>query len=164
MLQYLEQTGGYSYLIVDQKMVDASSVIAGYIKKNLTIGGGSIADLATAIGCDATTLQATMDAWNACVDAKEDKEFGRTSFANKLDTENFYAIKIAPGVHHTMGGIEINTNAEVIDTKGNVIPGLFAAGEVTGGVHGANRLGGNAVADFTVFGRIAGASAAANVK
>ena len=160
----LAQTGGYAYLIVDQKMVDASSVIAGYIKKNLTIGGGEIADLAKAIGCDATTLQNTMDAWNACIDAKEDKEFGRTSFANKLDTAPYYAIKIAPGVHHTMGGVEINTNAEVIDTKGNVIPGLFAAGEVTGGVHGANRLGGNAVADFTVFGRIAGASAAAFVK
>ena len=63
-----------------------------------------------------------------------------------------------------MGGIEINTNAEVIDTNGNVIPGLYAAREVTGGVHGANRLGGNAVADFVVYGRIAGTSAAANVK
>ena len=65
-----------------------------------------------------------------------------------------------PGVHHTMGGIKINDNAEVINTDGDVIPGLFAAGEVTGGVHGNNRLGGNAVADFTIFGRIAGQAAA----
>ena len=71
----------------------------------------------------------------------------------------FYAVKIAPGIHHCMGGVKINTNAEVVGTDGNVIPGLFAAGEVTGGVHGGNRLGGNAVADFVVFGRIAGDSA-----
>ena len=63
-------------------------------------------------------------------------------------------------VHHTMGGLVIDTNTEVLDTDNNVIPGLFAAGEVTGGVHGANRLGGNAVADFVVFGRIAGTQAA----
>ena len=68
---------------------------------------------------------------------------------------------MAPGVHHTMGGLKINTNTEVLDTSGNVIPGLYAAGEVTGGVHGANRLGGNAVADIIVFGRIAGQQAAA---
>lgn len=160
----LAQTGGYAYLIVDQKMVDASSVVAGYIKKNLTIGGGDIAELAKAIGCDEATLQATMDAWNTCVANKADPEFNRTSFAKPLDTAPYYAIKLAPGVHHTMGGIQINTNAEVLGTDGNVISGLYAAGEVTGGVHGANRLGGNAVADFVVFGRIAGQSAAANVK
>ncbi|MBQ2597124.1 MAG: FAD-binding protein, partial [Oscillospiraceae bacterium] len=67
---------------------------------------------------------------------------------------------VQPGIHHTMGGIKINEDAQVIDTEGNVIAGLFAAGEVTGGVHGNNRLGGNAVADFTIFGRIAGTSAA----
>ena len=87
------------------------------------------------------------------------EEFGRTSFANPLDTAPYYAIKVTAGIHHTMGGLKINTNTEVLKADGSVIPGLFAAGEVTGGVHGANRLGGNAVADFTVFGRIAGAAA-----
>ena len=76
-----------------------------------------------------------------------------------LDTAPYYAIKVTAGVHHTMGGLTINTNTEVLKEDGTVIPGLFAAGEVTGGVHGANRLGGNAVADFTVFGRIAGKAA-----
>ena len=104
-----------------------------------------------------------MEAWNACVEAKEDKDFGRVSFANPLDQAPYYAIKVQPGIHHTMGGIKINSAAQVIDTEGNVIAGLFAAGEVTGGVHGNNRLGGNAVADFTIFGRIAGQSAAAFV-
>ena len=73
----------------------------------------------------------------------------------------FYAIQIAPGIHHTMGGVKIDTSAEVISTEGTVIPGLFAAGEVTGGVHGGNRLGGNAVADIVIFGRIAADSAVA---
>ena len=71
----------------------------------------------------------------------------------------YYAVKVAPGVHHTMGGVEINTSAQVISTQGEAIPGLFAAGEITGGVHGGNRIGGNAVADIVVFGRIAGNSA-----
>ena len=90
---------------------------------------------------------------------KNDPDFGRTSFANPLNTAPYYAIKVTAGVHHTMGGLTINTNTEVLKEDGTVIPGLFAAGEVTGGVHGANRLGGNAVADFTVFGRIAGKAA-----
>ena len=64
------------------------------------------------------------------------------------------------GVHHTMGGLMINTDTEVLKADGTAIAGLYAAGEVTGGVHGANRLGGNAVADFVVFGRIAGEEAA----
>ena len=105
-----------------------------------------------------------MEKWNAAVAAGVDEEFGRTSFAEPLDTAPYYAIKVSPGVHHTMGGLKINTNTEVLDTKDQVIPGLFAAGEVTGGVHGANRLGGNAVADIVVFGRIAGANAAAYAK
>ena len=108
---------------------------------------------------DGAALAETMNTWNGYVEAKNDPDFGRTSFANKLDTAPYYAIKVTAGVHHTMGGLKINTNTEVLKADGSVIPGLFAAGEVTGGVHGANRLGGNAVADFTVFGRIAGAAA-----
>ena len=76
-----------------------------------------------------------------------------------LSQAPFYAIKIAPGIHHTMGGVHIDTDARVIDKDGNPIPGLFAAGEVVGGVHGGNRLGGNAVADVVVFGKIASESA-----
>lgn len=153
------QPGGYAYLIVDQKMVDASSVIAGYISSGKTVSGETLEELAANLEMDADTLVATMETWNAAVAAHEDAEFGRTSFAEALDTAPYYAIKVGPAVHHTMGGVKINTNAEVIDTNGDVIPGLYAAGEVTGGIHGGNRLGGNAVADFVVFGRIAGASA-----
>lgn len=154
------QPGGFAWLIVDKKMYDASAVIQGYVKKGLTVEGETLEDLAAAMEVDAEALIATMEKWNACVEARKDEEFGRTSFAQKLDEGTYYAVKVAPGVHHTMGGLKINTNTEVLDTEGNAIAGLFAAGEVTGGVHGANRLGGNAVADIIVFGRIAGQNAA----
>ena len=159
----IAQPGSYSYLIVDQAMADASSVIQGYISKGYTIEGADYAELAANLDIDPTVFEQTMNDWNACVEAKEDPEFGRTSYANPLNTAPYYAIKVTAGIHHTMGGLKIDPAAEVLDTEGNVIPGLFAAGEVTGGVHGANRLGGNAVADFTVFGRIAGQSAAAYI-
>ena len=155
----IAQTGSYSWLVVDQAMVDASSVIQGYIKKGYTVTGETYEELGKAMGVDETAFAETMNTWNGYVEAKNDPDFGRTSFANPLDTAPYYAIKVTAGVHHTMGGLTINTNTEVLKEDGTVIPGLFAAGEVTGGVHGANRLGGNAVADFTVFGRIAGQAA-----
>ena len=155
----IAQTGSYSWLVVDQAMADASSVIQGYIKKGYTVTGSTYEELGKAMGVDEAAFAETMKTWNGYVEAKNDPDFGRTSFANPLNTAPYYAIKVTAGVHHTMGGLKINTNTEVLKADGSVIPGLFAAGEVTGGVHGANRLGGNAVADFTVFGRIAGAAA-----
>lgn len=155
----IAQTGSYSWLVVDQAMVDASSVIQGYIKKGYTVTGETYEELGKAMGVDEAAFAETMEKWNGYVEAKNDPDFGRTSFANPLNTAPYYAVKVTAGVHHTMGGLKINANTEVLNEKGEVIPGLFAAGEVTGGVHGANRLGGNAVADFTVFGRIAGAAA-----
>ena len=153
-----------AWLVVDQSMVDKSAVIAGYIKSGYTVTGATYEELAKAMGVDEATFTSTMNTWNQAVEAKSDAEFGRTSFANPLATAPYYAIKITPAVHHTMGGIVINLKAEVLNEKGEAISGLYAAGEVTGGVHGANRLGGNAVADFVVFGRISGQSAADNAK
>ena len=160
----IAQTGSYSWLIVDQAMADASTVIQGYIKKGYTFSGDTYEALGEAIGVDGAALSDTMNTWNGYVEAKNDPDFGRTSFAKPLNTAPYYAIKVTAGVHHTMGGLKIDTNTQVLDDAGNVIPGLFAAGEVTGGVHGANRLGGNAVADIVVFGRIAGAAAAEYAK
>lgn len=156
----IEQPGGFAYLIVDSKMVEKSNVIKGYIKKGYTVSGESVEDLAKNIEVDANNLVETLDKWNQAVTNKEDVEFGRKNFADTLDTAPYYAIKVSPGVHHTMGGLKINDHAEVLKEDGSVIKGLFAAGEITGGVHGNNRLGGNAVADIVVFGRIAGTSAA----
>ena len=156
----IAQPGSYSWLIVDQAMADASSVIQGYIKKGYTKTGATYEELAKELDVDPTTFANTMETWNSYVEAKNDPDFGRTSFANPLNNGPYYAIKVTAGVHHTMGGVTINSATEVLKEDGTVIPGLFAAGEVTGGVHGANRLGGTAVADFVVFGRIAGESAA----
>ncbi len=160
----LKQPGGFVWLIVDQNMADKSGVIAGYIKKGYAKPGKTLEELAKTIGVNEANLKATLNTWNGYVASKKDPEFNRTSFTNTLDKAPYYAIKVSPAVHHTMGGIQINEKAEVLNKEKKVIKNLFAAGEVTGGVHGANRLGGNAVADFVVFGRISGQSAAANAK
>lgn len=111
---------------------------------------------------DPAALQKTVDEFNAAVDKKVDEKFGRKAdmLTSKIQKGPFWAAFSSMAVHHTMGGVRIDTSARVIDLEGKVIPGLYAAGEVTGGIHGSNRVGGNAVLDIHVFGRIAGASAA----
>ena len=156
----IAQPGSFSWLVVDQKMVDASSVIQGYINRGLMISGETYEELAGNLGIPADAFAATMATWNGYVAEKNDPDFGRTSFAAPLDTAPYYAVKVTAGIHHTMGGLKIDTETHVLKEDGTIIPGLFAAGEVTGGVHGGNRLGGNAVADIVVFGRIAGEMAA----
>ena len=160
----LKQTGAYAFIIFDQKLVDEVALTKKFIAGGYTMTGETYEELAKAMGMDEEAAQnfvQTMETWNASVAEGEDKEFGRKGVDQDLSVAPFYAIKIAPGIHHTMGGIKINTEAQVISTEGEVIPGLFACGETTGGIHGGNRVGGNAVADFTIFGRIAGQSAAA---
>ena len=158
----IEQPESYAWLIADEGMAAESTVIEKYVSKGLMTKCETVADLAKLMGVDEATVQESLDTWKAACDAEKDEAFGREGYAALLTDMShppYYAVKIAPGIHHCMGGVKINTDAEVIDTDGNVIPGLYAAGEVTGGVHGGNRLGGNAVADFVVFGRIAGENA-----
>ncbi len=120
----------------------------------------TLEDLAKQIGVDPANFVKSVEEFNANVDSKTADEFGRTLYQWKIDKAPYYAGARVPTVHHTMGGIEIDTETHAIGTNGNIIPGLYAAGEVTGGIHGSNRLGGNALADINVFGRIAGANAA----
>ncbi len=161
----LQQTGGYAYIVFDQNLVDHNKSAQQYIDLGMASTGATYEELAANMGLEGDAIDAfveTMNTWNAAVAAGVDEEFGRDNGMDAdLSTAPFYAIKIAPGIHHTMGGIKINTETEVISTEGEVIPGLYAAGETTGGVHGGNRIGGNAVCDFVVFGRIAGLNAAA---
>ena len=158
----IQQTDGEAWLILDQKMVDGAAVYQGYVNSGYAKTGKTIEELAQNINVDPATLAETMKNWAEIYANKVDPEFGRTSFSaeNALDQAPYYAILVKPGIHHTMGGLKINTNTEVLNEKGEVISGLFAAGEVTGGIHGANRLGGTAVTDIIVFGQIAGENAA----
>ena len=161
----LEQEGSYAYIIFDQRIVDDLASCKKYIDAGLTVQADSYEDLAKEMGLSeeaSANFVETMNRWNESVANGVDEEFGRNNgMDGDLSTAPYYAIKIAPGVHHTMGGLKIDTTTQVLDENGQAIPGLFAAGEVTGGVHGANRIGGNAVCDFVVFGRIAGDSATA---
>ncbi len=160
----LAQEGQYAYILFDQHLRDNLKAIEKYVTNGLTVQADTIEELAEKLSIDPATLAKTLADWNEAVKTQNDAAFGRTTGMNAdLSTPPYYAIQIAPGIHHTMGGVKINTSAEVINTEGNVIPGLFAAGEVTGGVHGGNRLGGNAVADIVIFGRIAAESAVAYV-
>ena len=161
----LAQEGQYAYILFDQNLRDHLKAIEKYVKADLTKQADTIEGLAEQLGIDPAVLAKTLADWNEVVKNQRDPEFGRTTGMNAdLTTPPYYAIKIAPGIHHTMGGVKIDVAAQVINTEGKPIPGLFAAGEVTGGVHGGNRLGGNAVADIVIFGRIAAQSAINYVK
>ena len=156
----LEQTGKSAFLVFDQEVREKLGAINGYVRKGFTVEGATVEELAKKIGVDAKGLVDTMAKYNGYVKAGEDKDFGKTALPRELVKAPFYAIEVSPAVHHTMGGVRINTNAEVLTADGKVIPGLFAAGEITGGVHGANRIGGNAVTDITVYGKTARENAA----
>lgn len=118
--------------------------------------GDTLEELCEKINVPVENLRATLEDFNKCVDGEKKDDFGRTLYSTKLTKGPYVATPRKVSVHHTMGGLKINEKAEVLDANNNVIKGLYAAGEVTGGIHGANRLGGNAVADITIFGTIAG--------
>ncbi|WP_319562568.1 flavocytochrome c [Marispirochaeta sp.] len=156
----LAQEGETAFLLFDQGVRDSLAAIEKYANSGLLTEGSSLEELATAMDMDAAVLEETVAAYNSYVAAGTDPDYGRANMPRQLTTAPYYMVEVGPAVHHTMGGIKIDTEARVIDKDGTPVPGLYAAGEVTGGVHGANRLGGNAMADITTFGRIAGLSAA----
>lgn len=154
----LDQEGGTAFLVFDDQVRESLKAIEGYIEKGL-VTEGTAEEVAEALGMNTENFVASIEKFNEGVAAGD--EFGRENLEITFDPAGtFYAIEITPAVHHTMGGLKINTDAQVISVDGEAIPGLFAAGECTGGVHGGNRLGGNALADIIVFGRIAGQGAA----
>ncbi|WP_430875545.1 flavocytochrome c [Gilliamella sp. G0441] len=150
----------YSYILFDQQVRDENKAVEEYVSNDLVVQADSITELANKLSIDANNLSKTIERYNQFVMNKQDEDFGRTTgMRHPINTAPFYAIKIAPGVHHTMGGVTINTETQVLDNDKHVIKGVFAAGEVVGGVHGANRIGGNAVADIIIFGMQAGKKA-----
>jgi len=163
----MEQTDSYMWVIVDKNSYPTGDTknnfnesIDDLVKAGRAFKADTLEDLAKQIGVDPVAFVKSVETFNKAVDGTAKDEFGRTLFDKKIDTAPFYAGARVPTVHHTMGGVSINANAQVIDANGNVIKGLYAAGEVTGGLHGTNRLGGNALADINVFGKIAGKNAA----
>lgn len=155
----LNQKGKSAFLIFDEGIRTKLKAADGYVKKGFAVEG-TLEEIAAKIGTDAKTLEATLNKYNEAVRNKVDSEFNKKTLPKELTGTKYYAIEVSPAVHHTMGGVRINTNAEVLGKNGRPIKGLYAAGEVTGGIHGANRIGGNAVADITIFGKIAGENAA----
>ena len=164
----LEQTGSCCWLIstkgnneLDENNLNAYGLSLDYLLESGKVYmADTLEELAAQINMDPAALTETIAKFNEAVDKGYDEEFGRTLFApdSKIEEGPFYACRRAPAVHHTMGGVEIDSDTRVYNTDGAVIPGLYACGEVTGGIHGANRVGGNAITDAITFGRIAGQS------
>lgn len=151
-----------AYLIFDAGVKERAKAIEFYEQQGYVVEGESIEALADELDIPADKLEETLKTWNADVKAQDDTAFGRTTgMDNDLSKAPYYAIKIAPGIHYTMGGVKINKETQVLNKDGKAITGLYAAGEVTGGLHGENRIGGNSVGEIIVFGRQAGVQAAA---
>jgi fumarate reductase flavoprotein subunit len=156
----LQQKGQSAFMIFDEGIRKSLKQIDGYFHLELVREGATPEALAAKIGVPADAFKTTLEAYNQAVETKNDAEFKRPDMPRPVKTPKFYAIEIAPGIHYTMGGLKINGETQVINKEGKPIPGFFAAGEVTGGVHGNNRLGGNSISETITFGRIAGANAA----
>ncbi len=163
----MEQTDSSMWVIVDKHSYPTGDTVNNFnesidslVESGRAFKADTLEELAELIGVDPVNFVKSVETFNQAVEGSVKDQFGRTLFADKIDTAPFYAGARVPTVHHTMGGVEINVNAQVVNAGGEAIKGLYAAGEVTGGIHGSNRLGGNALADITVFGRIAGESAA----
>ncbi len=158
----LEQPEKYAYLIFDKRIMDKMEALQQDYEMGIVTEGETPEALAQELGIPEDVFAAEVESWNAAVASGNDAAFERTTGMGTLRDGPWYAIKVSPAVHYTMGGVKINTNTEVLREDDSVIANLYAAGEVTGGVHGGNRLGGNAVCDIMVFGRQAGKLAAAN--
>lgn len=155
----------YAYIVFDEHVRAKNKAADEYIARGLVTSASSPRELADKLGIDYHAFLATLERYNGFVEKQHDEDFGRTTALRAPINEGpFHAIRIAPGVHHTMGGVTINTQTEVLNAQRQVIPGAYAAGEVVGGLHGGNRIGGNAVADIIVFGSLAGHQAAARAK
>ncbi|MDO4548038.1 MAG: flavocytochrome c [Clostridia bacterium] len=168
----LDQEGQTYWIVVNsvrypsRDYVDNNgATIANMVAQGSVIEADTLEELAEKTGMSAENLISAIDNYNAIVRGELEDELGFVA-NNQADVEMtegpWYACRKVATVHHTMGGLKINTDTQVIDTDGNVISGLYAAGEVTGGIHGSNRLGGNAIADCMTYGKRAGEVAAAN--
>ena len=165
------QTDAYMWIVMDSDTYPTGDEVNNFgetanqlVEAGRAVKADTLEELAEKMGVPAENLVATIDEYNKyCIGGElegQADQFGRALFGPKIDNGPFYAGPRVPTVHHTMGGVRIDTQCRVYNENGEIIENLYAAGEVTGGIHGSNRLGGNALADTIVFGRIAGESAA----
>ena len=165
------QEDAYMWIVMDSDTYPTGDELNNFgesanqlVEAGRAVKADTLDELAVLMNVDAANLKATIAEYNEyCIGgAKEGQadQFGRTLFGAPIDNGPFYAGARVPTVHHTMGGVRIDTLCRVYNESGEIIENLYAAGEVTGGIHGTNRLGGNALTDTIVFGRIAGESAA----
>lgn len=157
----IKQTGQVMYSIFDSKGGFYAGVLElknkeDLIKKKYLYEADTLEELAKKAGLDAKGLKETVARYNKLVESGKDTDFEKDELEQKIEAGPFYCVPLSPTIHHTMGGVTINSNAQVLNNNGKVIKNLYAAGEVTGGIHGTNRIGGNALTDCVVFGRIAG--------
>ncbi len=133
-------------------------LISDLLKQKKAFKADTLEELAKKVGMDPANLKRTVEKWNEFCKTQKGDEFGRMSCedGNKLPGGPYYASLMTPSVHHTMGGLTIDKDTRVLNKAGKPIPGLFAAGEITGGIHGTNRVGCNAVPDALIYGTIAG--------
>lgn len=162
----LNQLGKTAFLVFDQGVRDSLKAIDLYSELGILKSAQTPKELASRLGVNVAGFEQTLTRYNAFQKSGNDSDFGRkgSEMPAALESAPYYGCEVAPAVHHTMGGLKIDTEARVLNRDGKPVEGLFAAGEVTGGVHGDNRLGGNSVSDIIVFGRIAGRSAVKNIK
>lgn len=158
----LGQDGGVGYLVwaqeietVTNRTTENKAEVSNLKRANLFIEG-TLEECSKKMDINLNTLKETINTYNLFVENGEDQEFNRRGNLIKIEKGPYYIQIVAPAVHHTMGGIKINSENEVLDVEGNIIKGLYAAGEIVGGIHGTNRLGGNAITDILVFGKRAG--------
>lgn len=166
-----KQTGGVGYLFWDQAQLDKTEVAVHHkgeyealLRRGVLVKADTIDEAAKHFGIDAKELKTTVEKYNEYAKNGKDLEFNKRGGLVAFTEGPYYILKNTPAIHHTMGGLVIDSKGRVLDKNGNPIEGLFAAGEVTGDIHGKNRLGSNAITDITVFGKISGENAAKNLQ
>ena len=165
----MAQTDGIMYLLQsadgipnpDSEKAQGGQLLSYYLENKIFgfVSADTLEELAKKMDVPADALKKTVEDYNTYVDSGKPDPFGRVYYEGKLTTGPYYAYPRKPATHHTMGGVCIDEKTRVIDEDGSIIEGLYCAGEITGVIHGANRLGGNAIVDFVVFGKIAGLTA-----
>lgn len=167
----LKQTGGYCWVLWNDKIGSISNTVKEHPTEYEAFTKQGIMATCDDLKCVADFTKIPFDSLKGMVNRVSsmtgkgnDKDFNHRSGLVDMTQGKYYVIKAVPSVHHTMGGVRINEKAQALTAEGKAIPGLWAAGEVTGVTHGTNRLGGNAYTDIIVFGRIAGKAAAEAAK